>query len=171
VAPFDQMRSASELLAQRAMERVIDLAVHSLDVNELVQQVDVDTLLSRLDMNALLKEVNVNSLLRQVDVDALLGQVDVDALLNRVDLDAVLDRVDVNHLITRVDMDAIARRADFAAVVGMSSGSVATRAADIVRGQAVAMDQRIDRWVRRLLRRKGGALTSPPTRLNAGAGT
>ncbi len=152
MAPFDQMRSASELLAQRTMERMIDLVVHSLDVNELVQLVDV------------------NALLREVDVDALLGQVDVDELLSRVDVDAVLDRVDVNRLINRVDMDAIARRADFAAVVSMSSGSMATRAADIVRGQAVALDQWIDHWVRRLLRRKGSALMSPPLLLNVEAG-
>ena len=161
MAPFDQMRSASELLAQRTMERMIDLVVHAVDTNELVRQVDVDTLLSRVDVNALLREV---------DVDALLARVDVDELLSRVDVDAVLDRVDVNGLINRVDMEAIARRADFAAVVSMSSGSMATRAADIVRGQAVALDQWIDHWVRRLLRRKGSALTSPPALLNVGAG-
>ncbi|MGH3250701.1 MAG: hypothetical protein ACRDOI_31460 [Trebonia sp.] len=47
---------------------------------------------------------------------------------------------------------------------------MATEAVDIVRSQAVALDRRIDRWVRRLLRRKGGEVTSPPP-LNVEAGT
>lgn len=149
MAPFDQMRSAGELLAQRTMERAVDLVVQALDVNELVQQVDMDTLLGRLDVNALLE------------------RIDVDALMRRVDLDAVLDRVDVNRLITRVDMDAVARQTDISAVITMSSGSVASEAVDIVRGQAVTLDRRIDRWVRRLLRRKGAELMSPPANAEA----
>jgi hypothetical protein len=153
VDPFNQVRSAGELLAQQTMERVIDLVVQALDVNELVQQVDMDALLSRVDVNALLGKVDVNSVLRQVDLDAL------------------LERVDINRLITRVDMDAITRQTDISAVITMSSGSVTKEAVDIVRGQAVALDRWIDYWVRRLLRRKGRELMSPPTLLNVGART
>lgn len=143
--PFDQMRSASDLLAQRIMERVLDLVVQSLDVNELVRQADVNMLLSRVDVNAVLEKVDVNS------------------LLSRVDLDALLDRVDVNRLITRVDIDSVVQHTDIGAVFAMSSGNMASGAVDIVRGQAVAADQRIDRWVHRLLRRKTSGLADPPT--------
>jgi len=150
---FDQVRSASELLAQRTLERVLDLVVEALDVNELVQQADVNMLLSRLDVNAVLEKVDVN------------------ALLSRVDLDALLDRVDVNRLITRVDIDSIARHTDIGAVFVASSENMASGAVDMVRGQAVAADQRIDRWVHRLLRRKTGGPAGPPTLPKAEAGT
>jgi hypothetical protein len=150
---FDQVRSASELLAQHTMERVLDLVVQSLDVNELVQQADVNMLLSRVDVNAVLEKV------------------DLDALLSQVDLNALLDRVDVNRLITRVDIDSIAQHTDIGAVFVASSGNMASGAVDIVRGQAVAADQRIDRWVHRLLRRKTPGLVSPPTLTSAEAKT
>jgi hypothetical protein len=132
------MRSASELLAQRALERVLDLVVQSIDVNELVQQVDVDQLLSQLDLNAVVAKIDVNALLRQVDV---------------------------NRLIAQVDIEAIVQHTDLGAVIAMSSGHEATKAVDIVRGQAVVLDRRIDRWVRRLLRREGPGLVAPPTLL------
>jgi hypothetical protein len=164
---FDQMRSAGELLAQRAMERALDLVVQALDVNELVQQVDVGTLLSRIDVNALIEKVDVNSLLRQVDLETLVGQIDVEAMAAQVDLDALLSRVDVNRLIARVDAEAIAQHTEIGAVVIMSSRNVGREAVDIVRGQAVALDRLIDGWARRLLRRKDPGLAAP---LNAGAG-
>jgi uncharacterized RDD family membrane protein YckC len=127
------MRFASERLAQRTMERVLDLIVQSIDVNELVKQVDVDTLLSQLDLNTVIEKIDVNSLLRQVDVQALVEQVDV------------------NRLIARIDLDAIVQQTDLGAVIVTSSGSVASTAVDLVRGQAVALDRRINGWVRRLL--------------------
>jgi hypothetical protein len=150
---FDQVRSARELLAQHTMERVLDLVVQSLDVNELVQHADVNMLLSRVDVNAVLEKVDVN------------------ALLSRVDLDALLDRVDVNRLITRVDIDSIVQDTDIGAVFVASSGNMASGAVDIVRDQAVAADQRIDRWVHRLLRRKAGGPAGLPTLPNAEAQT
>jgi hypothetical protein len=150
---FDQVRSASELLAQRTLERVLDLVVEALDVNELVQQADVNMLLSRLDVNAVLEKVDVN------------------ALLGRVDLDALLDRVDVNRLIARVDIDSVAQHTDIGAVFVASSENMASGAVDIVRGQAVAADQRLDRWMHRLLRRKASGLGGPSPLPNSEAKT
>jgi hypothetical protein len=149
----DQMRSGSELLAQRVMERVLDLVVESLDVNELVRQVDVNALLSRVDVNTLLSRVDVNALLSRVDVDALLSQVDVNALAQRVDIDAIVEHTDVG------------------AVMAMSSGHLTGRAVDILRGQGVALDGRIDRLVRRLLRRGDPGLAAPRALIGSGAGT
>lgn len=135
------------------MERMLDLVVQSLDVNELVQQADVNMLLSRVDVNAVLEKVDMNS------------------LLSRVDLDALLDRVDVNRLITRVDIDSIAQHTDIGAVLAMSSGNMASGAVDILRDQAVAADQRIDRWVHRLLHRKSSGFVGPPMPPHAEAET
>lgn len=142
VDPRDRLRSAgkrltdpAEALAQRVAERVVDLVVEVLDVNALMQ---------RLDLNAVL---------RRVDVTALLDQVDLNDLISRVDLDAVLARVDVNDLVQRLDIDELVEQTDIGAVIARSSGGVATEALDAARSQAVGMDQFIDRWVQRALRR------------------
>lgn len=142
--PLGQVRSASELLAERAMERVLDLVVQAIDANELAQQVDVDTLLSRVDLNE---------------------------LLGRIDLDALLSRVDLNRLIAQVDIDALVQHTEIGAVIMMSSGNVGNQGVDLVRGQAVALDHVIDRWVRRLLRRPDPGPAARPASLNAGAET
>ena len=79
---------------------------------------------------------------------------DRDDLVRRVDVDAVLDRVDVNELLKRVDMDALVEETDLGAVIARSSGGMASEALDLARRQAVGLDQFIDRWVRRVVRRK-----------------
>jgi hypothetical protein len=141
---FNQVRSASELLAERAMERVLDLVVQSIDVDALVSQVDIDTLVQRVDVNAIVEKIDVN---------------------------ALLDQVDLNRLIARIDIETIVRHTDLGAVVSMSSGHEVGRAVDIVRAQAVTLDRRIDHWVRRLLRRRGTGLAAPPALRDAGAAT
>jgi hypothetical protein len=150
VDPRDRLRSAgkrltdpAEALAQRVAERVVDLVVEVLDVNALVQ---------RLDLNAVL---------RRVDVKALLDQVDVNDLIRRVDLDALLARVDVNELVQRLDIDTLVEQTDLGAVIARSSGGVATEALDAARSQAVGMDQFIDRWVQRAIRRKQPGPAAP----------
>lgn len=146
---IDQMRAASELLAQRVMERVLDMVIASLDVNELARQVDVNGLLSRLDLNAVMAQI---------------------------DLNAVLSRVDVQVLAERIDIEGLIQHGDLGAVIALSSGNVTGRMVDILRGQAVALDNWIDRWACRLLRRgdpgvEGPGLPAPPTLLKAEAGT
>jgi hypothetical protein len=157
--PFDRLRSAGkrmtdplEALAQRVAEHVIDIVVDVLDVNEILRQVD---------MNAMLERVDVNPILDRVDVNALLERVDVEAVLARVDLDAVLARVDVNDFVRRLDIDALVEQTDLGAVIARSSGGVASEALDAARSQAVGLDQFIDRWVQRLLRRKNRGPAAP----------
>ena len=150
VDPRDRLRSAgkrltdpAEALAQRVAERVVDLVVEVLDVNALMQ---------RLDLNAVL---------RRVDVTALLDRVDLNDLISRVDLDALLARVDVNDLVQRLDIDELVEQTDLGAVIARSSGGVATEALDAARSQAVGMDQFIDRWVQRALRRNHPGPVAP----------
>jgi hypothetical protein len=168
VDPIDRLRYASrrmtdpfEALAQRVAERVLDLIVSALDMN---------ALLDRVDVNALVGRVEVNALLNRVDISALLDRADVNELLDRVDVAALLDRVDVNDLLRRVDMDSLVEQTDVGAVIARSSGGAATEALDAARSQAVGLDQFIDRWAQRGLRRKQAALTGPPAMLNGSAG-
>jgi uncharacterized RDD family membrane protein YckC len=122
-------------------ERVVDLVVSALDVNALLDRVDVDALLDR------------------TDVDRLLDRVDVDRLVARVDPDPILARVDPDPILARVDLDDLIAQTDLGAVIARSSGGVASNALDVVRSQAVGLDEFIARWVGRLRRRP---YTSPP---------
>ena len=142
-----------EAIAQQVTERVVDLLVSALDVNELA---------ARIDLNALLDRVDINRILKQVDLNALLDQVDVNAVLAQVDLKPLLDRVDVNDLVSQIDMDALVERTDLGAVIARSSGGMGTEFLDAVRSQTVGLDQFTDRWVQRLLRRQQPGPQVPP---------
>jgi hypothetical protein len=138
-----RMTDPAETLAQQVTERVVDLVVSALDVDKLAASIDLNALLARVDLNA------------------LLDQVDVNAVLARIDLGPLLDRIDANDLVQRIDMDALVEKTDLGAVMARSSGGMAAEALDAIRSQAVGLDQFIDRWVRRLLRRKRPALAGP----------
>lgn len=140
-----------EQMAQRVAERVVDLVLQVLDVNALLAQVDL------------------NALLEKIDVAALLERVDLNAVLARVDTDTLLDRIDVNALLQRVDVDALVEHTDLGAVIARSSGGVASEALDAARSTTVGLDQFIDRWVQRGLRRKQPAPVAPRALLDGEA--
>jgi hypothetical protein len=150
----------AEVLAQEATERVVDLVVNAVDLNELA---------ARIDLNALLARVDVDAILKRVDLDALLDRVDVNALLARVDLNPLLDRVDVNHLVQEVDVDALVEKTDLGAVIASSTGGMTMEALDAVRSGAVGLDGFVDRWVRRVIRPKQPWPAAPPALLSAQA--
>jgi uncharacterized RDD family membrane protein YckC len=132
----DRLTPPAEALAQLVAERVIELVVAALDVNALLDRVAVDPLLDR------------------VDVDPLLDRVDVNQLLDRVDVDRLLDRVDLDRILARVDVDDLIAQTDLGAVIARSSGGVASSALDVIRSQAVGLDELIARWAERLRRRR-----------------
>ena len=68
VNPRDRLRPAGrrnpvEAIAQQVTERVVDLLVSALDVNELAARIDLNALLDRVDINRILKQVDLNALL------------------------------------------------------------------------------------------------------------
>jgi precorrin-6x reductase len=130
----------AEALAQQVTDRVVDLVVGAVDVNELAARVDVNAILSRVDFDAVLRKIDLNILLSQVDVNGLAQQIDVAALVEK---------------------------ADIGAIVAQASGGMAREAVDAVRCQTAGLDQVVDGWVRFLLRRKDPA---PPPLLAVQAG-
>jgi hypothetical protein len=84
----------------------------------------------------------------------------------RVDVNAVMDSVDVNALVRRVDVDALVQDTDLGAVIARSTGGVGSDVLDAARSQAVGLDQFVDRWVQRLLRRKHPGPGIPPALLS-----
>ena len=158
--PVERMRSAGKRLAepvdsmaQTVAKRATELVVDSLDINDV---------LARIDVNKLLNQVDVNQLLNQVDVNQLLDRVDVDRLLARVDVNALVDKVDVNELTERVDVNALVDRTELKTVLARSSTTVITQGIDLVRSQAVGLDDFMARWVNRILRRKRAPAVGPP---------
>ena len=163
VNPRDRLRAVgrrvtdpAEALAQEATDRVVELVVNALDVNELAARIDLNILISRVDVDAILKKV---------DVDALLDRVDLNALLARVDLNPLLDRVDVNHLVQEIDVDSLVEKTDIGSVIASSTGGMTMEALDAVRSGAVGLDQFVDRWVKRLIRPKQPWPAAPPALL------
>jgi hypothetical protein len=160
IDPLGFLRSAGrrvtdpvEALAQQIAERVIDFIVTALDVN---------AVLSRVDLNALLEQVDLDRVLARLDINALLQRADVNQVIQRVDVDAALDRVDINGVAARIDMDQLVEHTDLGALIARSSGGVASEALDSARSQAVGLDEFIDHWVARLIRRKTPAPPAPP---------
>jgi len=176
VDPLDRLRSAGkrvadplEAFAQGVAERVIDIVVQALDVNALMQQVDLNALLDQVDLDNMLTKIDVNALLQQVDVAALLERVDINEILQNVDIGAVLDRVDVNQVLGQVDMEKLVAQTDLGAIIARSTGGIATEGLDAARSGAVGLDQVIDRWTTRVIRRKEPGPSAPPALLGAEA--
>lgn len=131
----------TEAWAQAVAERAIELVVSALDVN---------------------------ALLDQVDLDAVLDQVDIERVLDRIDLDRLLGKMDLNDIVKRIDVDALIEQTDLGAVIAASSSGVAGDVLDVVRSQAVGLDEFIARWIGRLRRRRYTGPPGPPRPTAAG---
>jgi hypothetical protein len=151
VDPVDRVRSASRRLtepvdsvAQTVARRATELVVDSLDLNALLGQIDVNKLLAQVDVDRLLDQVDLNRVLDRVDVERIISRVDMDALLSRVDVNAIADRIDISALLDKTELSAILTR---------SSSTVFSEGIDLLRSQAVGLDNFIARWIDRLLGR------------------
>jgi hypothetical protein len=173
-----RMTDDAEALAQQVTERAVDLVVNALDVNalmarvdvnEVLRHVDVNALAKKLDLNAVLDRLNPNPLLERVDVNPLIERTDVNDVVRRVDVAAVLDGIDVNELVKRIDMNALVEQTDLGAVIARSTRGAGRGVLNAARSQVVGLDQFIDRWVGRLLRRKHPGPVAPPALLPAQA--
>jgi len=124
----------------------------------------VELVVSALDMNALLE---------QVDLNAVLDQIDIDRVLDRIDLNRLVGQMDLNGIVGRIDVDALVGQTDIGAIIASSSSGVAGDVLDVVRSQAVGVDEFLARWIGRLRRRPYNGPPGPPgppDGLRAGAG-
>ena len=151
VDPFERQRLADgrlvtrrEALAQAVTERAVELVMSAVDLN---------------------------ALLGQVDLNAVLDQVDLDRVLDRIDLDRLLARMDLNDIVQSLDVDALIQQTDLGAVIAASSSGAAADVLDVVRSQAVGLDEFIARWMGRLRRRPYTGPPGPPGRPRAEAGS
>jgi hypothetical protein len=150
-----------ESVTQTVARRATELVVETLDVNALLDRTDLNRLLDQIDVNRLLNHVDMDRLLDRVDVDSLLDRVDVDRLISRVDMPALLRQVDVNEIADRVDVAALVERTELGDIVARSSTTIFSETIDLVRSQAVGLDNFLARWVARLLRREYAGPPAP----------
>ena len=129
-----------EAMAQHVAERVVELVLNAVDINEVMRRVDLNALLARVDVNALLRQVDLNELLDQIDLNDLLGKIDMDALVEQTDLGSIIAR---------------------------SSEGMATEALDAARSASVGLDGFVDRWVGRVVRHRHPRPVAPPALLDA----
>jgi hypothetical protein len=113
----------------------------------------------------------VELVISALDMNALLELVDLNAVLDQLDIDRVLDRIDLDRLLARIDVDALVEQTDLGAVIARSSSGVASDALDVVRSQAVGLDEFIARWIGRLRRRPYTGPPGPPEGLLDKAGS
>ena len=77
--------------------------------------------------------------------------------------------MDLNAILQRIDVDALVEQTDLGAVIAASSSGVAGDALNVVRSQAVGLDEFIARWIGRLRRRPYTGPPGPPDRLRVKA--
>jgi hypothetical protein len=155
VAPMSPMPGSgrAEQLAQAVAERVVSMVMDAIDIDALIDRVDVDKLVSR------------------VDVDAVVSRVDVEKLIERVDVEKIIERVDIKAMIERVDIDALVEQTEIGTIIAHSTSGVASEILDVIRAQAVGLDDFVARWVARILRRDPSRLPlGPPTLVAAPGG-
>ena len=114
-------------------------------------------------------------------LELVVSALDMNALLDRVDLNAVLDqdrrstglleRMDLNDIVKHIDVAALVEQTDLGAVIAASSSGVAGDVLNVVRSQAVGLDEFIARWIGRLRRRPYSGPPGPPDGLRAKAGS
>ena len=98
-------------------------------------------LLNQLDLTAVVTE--------RVDVNAVAAQVDVDAIASRVDVIAILDRLDP-AAVTRYLVEEL----DLPAIIASSTDSIMSDTVHDVRMQSISADERVNRLVDAMLRRR-----------------
>src|SRR5262249_45091140 len=142
VDPVERVRSAGkrfaepvDSMAQTVARRATELVVDSIDMNALLGQIDLNKLIDQIDLNRVLDRVDIDRIVSRLDMDKLLSQVDVNALVDRIDMAEVLDKTELSAILTR------------------SSSTVFSEGVDLLRSQAVGLDNFIARWMNRLLGR------------------
>jgi anaerobic glycerol-3-phosphate dehydrogenase len=136
-----------EQLAQAVAERVVSIVMDAIDIDALLERIDVDALVSR------------------VDVDGVVNRVDVDKLIDRVDVEKIIERVDVEKIIERVDIDKLMEQTELGTIIARSTTGVASEVLDVIRAQAVGLDDFFARWMNRILHRSPEQLPLGPPSL------
>jgi hypothetical protein len=139
---LDQVDLTSLVVQRVDLNRVVTSALDSLDLTEIV--------LTRVDLERI-----INTALESLDLtEVVLTRVDLERIIN-----TALDSLDLTEVVlTRVDLVRIAEDVieaiDLPGIIRESTGGVATEAVRGVRMQSIEVDEAVQGFVDRMLRRR-----------------
>jgi uncharacterized RDD family membrane protein YckC len=177
VPPFDprqvfrrRLTDPIEQLAQAVAERVVQLIVAAIDVNQVLERVDLEAILRRVDVNELVARVDVDEIVRRVDVEkivervdvgAIVARVDVEALVPRIDIEQLIQRIDVNRLVSEIDVSKLVSETDLGRVLAASTTGVVTGVLDLIRSHVAGLDQWVERVATAVFHGRAGRPPGP----------
>lgn len=149
--PFERLPQAvAEAVVAKIVEAIdVDAIVKRVDVNDIIERVDVNRVMERVDVDQVVARVNVDDIVARVNVDDIVARVDLDELVARLDVNAIADRLDVNAIADRLDIDQLLERTEISSIIARSTSGVLTEFLDLLRRQAVSLDDLFDRLTRR----------------------
>lgn len=137
--------------------RIVDEIDINAIANAIVGRIDYDTIIERVPINHILELVDINGIVARVNLNQIMARVDVNAIVSTVDIQAIISRVDLGGIVNEV-IDEI----DLPEIIWESSGGMASQTVVGVRMQGRAADERINRIVDRVLRRRHDRKTAAP---------
>jgi uncharacterized RDD family membrane protein YckC len=186
VPPFDprqvfkrRLTDPIEQLAQAVAERVVQLIVAAIDVNEVLERVDLAAVLARVDVNELVARADVDAIVRRVDVEAIVERMDVEKIVERMDVDQIarrldveaivaridveqlIERIDVNRLVDQIDVSRLVSQTDLGRIFAASTTGVVTGVLDLVRSHVAGLDQWVEQVATALFHGRAGRPPGP----------
>jgi hypothetical protein len=142
------------------------IVIDRVKVTRIVDEVDIAGIVGHLDFDSIIESVPIDHILELVDINGVVARVNLDQIMARVDVNAVVSTVDIQAIISRVDLGSIANQVidevDLPEIIWESSGGMASETVVGVRMQGRAADERINRIVDRVLRRRRDRKTAAP---------
>ena len=142
------------------------IVIDRVKLMRIVDEVDISAVVGGLDFDPIIERVPINHILELVDVDGIVATLNLDSIMARVDVNAIVSTVDIEAIISRVDLARIVNQVieevDLPEIIWESSGAMASETVVGVRMQGRAADERINRIVDRMLRRRQDRNTTAP---------
>ena len=169
------MRQASALLdvlVPLVVDEILDridltqIVIDRVKVMRIVDEVDIAGIVGHLDFDSIVESVPIDHILELVDINGIVARVNLNQVIARVDVNAIVSTVDIDAIVSRVDLGSIATQVideiDLPEIIWESSSGMASESVVGVRMQGRAADERINRIVDRVLRRRRDRKTSAP---------
>jgi hypothetical protein len=142
------------------------IVIDRVKIMRIVDEVDIAGIVGHLDFDSIIESVPIDHILEVVDINGIVARVNLDQIMARVDVNAVVSTVDIPAIISRVDLGSIVNQVidevDLPEIIWESSGGMASATVVGVRMQGRTADERIDRIVDRVLRRRRDRNTAAP---------
>jgi hypothetical protein len=169
------MRQASALLdvlVPLVVDEILDridltqIVIDRVKVMRIVDEVDIAGIVGHLDFDSIVESVPIDHILELVDINGIVARVNLNQVMARVDVNAIVSTVDIDAIVSRVDLGSIATQVideiDLPEIIWESSSGMASESVVGVRMQGRAADERINRIVDRVLRRRRDRKTAAP---------